>query len=710
MKTRLDTFQAIRYFPAPSNTNQCPHHGCPMASLANWKSTIVPAGILFAVLAIFMQIPPGMLDFLLAGNLALATVILLTTFYVKTPLELSVFPTILLAATLGRLALNIASTRLILLGGESLGADAGGQVIRSFGEFVAGNQLIVGLLIFVILVVVQFLVITSGAARISEVAARFSLDGMPGRQSAVDGDLGAGLITEQQARERRLDVVAEADFYGAMDGASKFVRGDAMAGLVIMVVNLCGGMVVGLGAGMGVGEAANTFCKLTIGDGLISQIPALLISLASGVLISRASRPVALPNDMLKQLTARPEALAAAAVFLIALITARLPVVPMLTLGAACGGLAWLAYRDEQQEQTQQAQGDAANPPPAKEARPDRHSQWLQVDPLVLELGTNLLKLASPERQDSLLARLAYLRELMAAELGIVLPQVRIRDNTRLDRNAYRISMSGSHVAQGRLRPAMKLATVHGEFDVVGEETLDPVTGEVAWWIPPSTEAELRQQGCDIRSPLDVLLDHFQVVVRLHAAELLSRDAVQQLIASLEATSPAAVEELKQGQFRLGDLQATLQRLLAEGISIRPLGRILEAVSDAAAKQLNGDERHQLIRSHLGRLLVSPLCDETGRLHAVLMSDAWLDDIELSLSQPAEDPDWLPSLRQAVAFKPGEPRVAVLAPDGAAPLVRTWIAKRMPGAPVMALHELPPDLPLALTQCDTTESLLERAA
>lgn len=675
-----------------------------MASLGKWRGLIVPAGLLAAVLAIFLQIPPVVLDFFLAANLAIAAVILLTTFYVKTPLEFSVFPTVLLAATLGRLALNIASTRLILLGGESMGADAGGQVIRSFGEFVAGNHMIVGLLIFLILVAVQFLVITSGATRISEVAARFSLDSMPGRQMAIDSDVNAGTIAEPEARLRRLEVMRESDFYGAMDGASKFVRGDAVAGLLIMAVNLCGGLVVGMSEGMGPGEAAGVYARLTIGDGLVSQIPALLISLSAGILVSRASQPEELPNEMLKQLTSRPEALAIAAVFLVALISAKLPVAPLLTLSAACGGLAWVALGDQRKvdkstrDAEEQATGnDEANQTASRAPAPsnDQHAEWLQIDPLTLELGTNLLKLASPSSDDHLMAHITYLREQIATELGMVLPPVRVRDNPRLDRNAYRITMSGAQVAHGMLRPAMKLATVHGAFDVVGEETLDPVTNKAAWWIPPSTEAELRQQGCDIRSPIEALMDHFRSVARRHAAEMLTRDAVQQLLESLQATSPVAASEFDGGQIRLGDLQQTLQSLLDEGVSIRPLGRILEALSDAAANGLTGDQRHGWVRRQLGRLLVSPLCDENGRLHAIVLNDDLLERIQNDMSgQSALEPGVLDWLRHELEPRSGA-TVAVVVEDEHYGMARTWIQRRFPGAALLALSEVPPDTLLA---------------
>ncbi|MCA9176045.1 MAG: FHIPEP family type III secretion protein, partial [Planctomycetales bacterium] len=596
----------------------------------------------------------------------------------------------------------------------------GGQLIRRFGEFVAGNHLVVGMLIFLILVSVQFLVITNGATRISEVAARFALDGMPGRQLAVDSDINAGLISSEEARQRRLEIMAEADFYGSMDGASKFVRGDAVAGLVIMAINLAGGLAIGVGAGMGLAESGSLYSKLTIGDGLVSQIPALLISLSAGILVSRSAQSSELPQQVVQQLTARPEALAVAAVFLLALISARLPAAPLLTLGAACAGVAFLSRPAEESEKLKSAttSGGASatksGGAPASglassasagslassatsSAKPEssgRHAELLRVDPLTLELGTNLLKLASPSAGDSLLAHISFLREHLAAELGLLLPRVRVRDNPLLERNQYRIIMSGAAVARGALRPAMKLATVQGDYgDIVGEETRDPVTGEVAWWIPPSTEAELRRQGFAIRSPIEALMDHFQLVARQHAPELLTRDTTRELLDQISTTAPAACEELSSGRIGLGELQRTLQTLLAEGVSIRPLGRILEALSDAVSQDLDEEQRHRYIRRRLGRLLVSPLCDDAGRLPVVILPTEWEEQVARSEPLAREQ---LNELRRALAGgSQAALTTALVVSDERSTEVRNWARRQLPRTPLLTLSEIPPDIPLA---------------
>ena len=427
------------------------------STLAGSTGFAFPVLIVSALLVIVMPLPPAVMDLLLAGNITAAVVILLTTIYVGKPLDFSVFPSILLGTTLARLVLNVASTRLILTRGATDGTAAAGGVIEAFGNFVSGDSLVVGLILFVILVAIQFLVITKGATRISEVAARFALDGMPGKQMAIDADLNAGIVTAEQAKIRRQEVSQQADFYGAMDGASKFVRGDAIAGIVITLINIIGGLYVGMvEQGMPLAEAATVFTTLTIGDGLVSQVPGFLISLAAALLVTRTSADSHLSNDVVSQMFRHPEAMFLAATFLVALAFTGLPAMPMATLGAGCA-MVGLTLRstnknaaiDRQQHERKEL----------ADARPEpKPEDQLLVDPLELELGVGLIRLADPAAGGDLLDRVTRVRHKVAQELGLILPKVRIRDNIRLDQRQYRIKIRDMAIARGEAYPEGRLA------------------------------------------------------------------------------------------------------------------------------------------------------------------------------------------------------------------------------------------------------------
>ncbi|MEC9096423.1 MAG: flagellar biosynthesis protein FlhA, partial [Planctomycetota bacterium] len=414
----------------------------------NWHDLIIPTSIVACLLVLLVPLPPFMLDMLMAGNITLAVVILLTTLNIKTSLELSVFPTVLLAATLGRLVLNVASTRLILTGAATEGTEAAGYVIESFGNFVAGNDIVVGIVIFSILVVIQFVVITKGSTRVSEVAARFMLDGMPGRQMAIDADLNSGLITQQQAQQQRKELTSQADFFGAMDGASKFVRGDAIAATIITVINI----VVGLGYGiikseMSFANASEVYTKLTIGDGLVSQIPALLISLGTAILVTRTSQDSKLSNQLISQLFNKPQVLVITAAFLTVLTFTQLPKIPMLTMAAGCIGVAYLLSRTGSSENS----GSESETPAESPTTETPLSDLLRVDAIELGLGLRLLSLANRESEDNILRRIQLIRNKLATDLGMVLPEIRIRDNLQLAGNQYEILIQGNPVASGRL-------------------------------------------------------------------------------------------------------------------------------------------------------------------------------------------------------------------------------------------------------------------
>ncbi len=425
---------------------------------ARWQDLILPISMIASVLVLIVPVPPALLDMLLSVNITLSVIILLTTIYVRTPLEFSVFPSLLLATTLARLVLNVATTRLILTRAPLDGQLAAGHVVNAFGQFVAGNQLVVGLIIFVIIVIIQFVVITKGATRISEVAARFALDGMPGRQLAIDADLNAGIINNIEAQRRRKEVTQQADFFGAMDGASKFVRGDAIAAILITLINIVGGLVIGMvQGGMGFTQAAEVFTKLTIGDGLVSQVPAFLISLAAGLLVTRSTVETNLPHELLKQLFSRPQALAVAGGFLGILIFTNLPTIPLALIGGSCVGMALVLSRQKQQAEVAaiKAKDEAKKPD-------ERIEDYLTTDPMEIEIGLGLIRLADPKRGGDLLQRIQRVRQSIAADLGMIMPKVRVRDNMQLEQTQYQIKIAGVAVAHGTLEPAMLLAINSG--------------------------------------------------------------------------------------------------------------------------------------------------------------------------------------------------------------------------------------------------------
>jgi flagellar biosynthesis protein FlhA len=594
---------------------------------ARLQELILPVGIIASVLVILIPLPAPLMDVLLATNITIAIIMLLTTIYVRTPLEFSIFPSLLLATTLFRLVLNVATTRLILTRAETAGLLAAGGVIRSFGEFVAGDKIVVGLIIFVIIVVIQFVVITKGATRISEVAARFALDGMPGRQMAIDADLNAGIIDEHEAQRRREEITRQADFFGAMDGASKFVRGDAIAGIVITLINIIGGLYIGVAeAGMNLSGAAELFTKLTIGDGLVSQVPAFLISLAAGLLVTRSSHRVNLPSEFLRQLFSRPEALLVAGGFLGILIFTSLPTIPLAIIGLSCVGLAIILSRKTAQSQAaEQAKkrADAAKKPE------ERAEDYLLVDPMELEIGVGLIKLADPGRGGDLLERIHRIRKKVAGDVGILLPKVRIRDNFQLDQHQYRIKIAGMPVAQGTVEPGLLMAIDSGVTTgkVSGKATKDPAFGTSALWITPAARDQAEMYGYTVVEPGAVVATHLTETVRKHADEILTRDATKHLIDELRQTSPAVVEELIPGLMKLAEVQQVLQMLLREQVPIRQLGAILETLGDYAPRTKDPILLTEFVRARLGRTISTRYRDAQNRLYVVTLDPALEDRI-----------------------------------------------------------------------------------
>ncbi len=594
---------------------------------ARLQDLILPVGIIASVLVILIPLPAPLMDVLLATNITVAIIMLLTTIYVRTPLEFSIFPSLLLATTLFRLVLNVATTRLILTRAETAGLLAAGGVIRSFGEFVAGDKIVVGLIIFVIIVVIQFVVITKGATRISEVAARFALDGMPGRQMAIDADLNAGIIDEHEAQRRREEITRQADFFGAMDGASKFVRGDAIAGIVITLINIIGGLYVGVvEAGMNLPDAAALFTKLTIGDGLVSQVPAFLISLAAGLLVTRSSHSVNLPSEFLRQLFSRPQALAVAGGFLGILIFTNLPTIPLAMIGLSCAGLAIILSRKTAHSQAAEQAKKRAE---AAKKPEERVEDYLLVDPMELEIGVGLIKLADPGRGGDLLERIHRIRKKVAGDVGIILSKVRIRDNFQLDQHQYRIKIAGTPVAQGTVEPGMLMAIDSGVTTgkVSGQATKDPAFGTSALWITPAARDQAEMYGYTVVEPGAVVATHLTETVRKHADEILTRDAAKHLIDELRQTSPAVVEELIPGGMKLAEVQQILQMLLREQVPIRQLSAILETLGDYAPRTKDPVLLTEFVRARLGRTISTRYRDAENRLYVVTLDPALEDRI-----------------------------------------------------------------------------------
>ncbi|NLG36553.1 MAG: flagellar biosynthesis protein FlhA [Clostridiales bacterium] len=564
---------------------------------------------------IVIPLPPALLDFMLIVNIALGLTVLLTALYIKEPLQFSSFPTLLLIATLFRLALNISSTRLILSnGGEA------GQVIKAFGTFVVRGNVVVGLIIFLIIVVIQFIVITKGSERVSEVSARFTLDSMPGKQMAIDADLNAGLIDEQQARARRSKVENEANFYGAMDGASKFVKGDAIAGIVITLINLIGGAIVGMLSGkMDLGKVMEVYSLATVGDGLSSQIPALLISTAAGIVTTRSASEDGLNRDMARQLFSQSTVMMTGGASLILL--SLVPGFPKLTLIAIGASMLLLGYRMSAPPvpAAQAAERVAASEAPEPAPRPASVTELLHVDPIALEFGYSLIPLVDEQRGGDLLGRMAMIRQQCAVELGIVIPVVRFRDNLSLRPDEYVIKMSGIEVERGEVLAdrllAMNAMDAQGE-DVEGIETRDPAFGMPAKWIRAEDRDRAEMIGYTVIVPSSVIATHLTEVIKRHSHELLGRQEVKTLLDTLKEKAPVLVDEVVPGVVSIGKVQKVLAGLLREGIPVRNLAAILEALGDYG--KIIRDEKLliEAVRQSLRREITSRFAKD-GRIDVV---------------------------------------------------------------------------------------------
>ena len=674
------------------------------------RGLIVPIGFVTMLGVILVPLPPWLMDILISANISLAVVILLTTIYMERPLEFSVFPSLLLATTLLRLVLNIASTRLILSAHAATADEAmgvAGNVISAFGNFVAGDSLVVGVIIFLILIVVQFTVITKGATRISEVAARFTLDAMPGKQMAIDSDLNAGMIDEAEARQRREEISREADFFGAMDGASKFVRGDAVAGVIITAINIVGGFAIGsIQNNWGLAQTAEVFTTLTIGDGLTSQLPSFVIAIAAALIVTRSGAKDDLGTELTAQLIAKPKGLAITAGFLAALAITPLPTIPLLATAASLGALAWGAGRGRRLAAKQER--DAAGAPSAAPEPPPVET-LLRVDTLELELGYGLVSLVDASQGGDLLDRIGAIRRQLAVEIGLVMPPVRIRDNMQLDPNEYRIKIRSNPVTIGTLRPGRLLAMDPGlaSGPVEGEATKEPAFGLDAWWIDPGLQSRAETMNYTVVDPTSVLATHLTEIVKRHAHELLTRQEVSNLLEQLKERSPKLVEETVPTVVKLGDLQQVLQNLLRERVPIRDMETILEVLADWGAKTKDMDVLTEYARHALRRTICHQQAeaDEDGRRRIVCVTlDPAFEDVinayvdrsaggtALTMNASTASACALEITRALQPVMAGGHRPVVIASPQVRGVVRQLIEAHLPDAVVLGYNEIVPEV------------------
>ncbi|HVY87843.1 MAG TPA: flagellar biosynthesis protein FlhA [Hyphomonadaceae bacterium] len=660
-------------------------------------------GVMALVMMLIIPIPSFLLDFLLAISITLSVLILMTALLIRKPLEFSAFPTVLLLATLLRLALNIATTRLILAHGHQ-GPDAAGNIIKAFGGFVMQGNFVIGVVVFIILVIVNFVVVTKGSGRIAEVAARFTLDAMPGKQMAIDADLSAGIINEEEARRRRKELEGESNFYGAMDGASKFVRGDAMAGIMITFINIIGGMIIGVAQqGLQFQDAANTYTLLTVGDGIVSQIPALIVSVAAGMLVSKAGVEGAADKAIGLQLFANPQGLSmAAGAAAFAGLLPGMPIIPFALLAGGAGYAAFRAFR-AQREKAEAAEFQAAEVARKKAVPEAPISETLAVDDLKIELGFGLIGFINETSGRKLTDQVKAVRRQVASEFGFVVPQVRIIDNLELQSEDYRILIKEVVSGRGKLRPSLNLAmdssgTAPG---LVGEKVNEPVFGLPAVWIDESQKETAAFSGYTIVDAATVLTTHFTELVKENMAELLTFAAVKQLIEDLPKQQKALVDDITPGQITISGIQRILQNLLRERISIRDFGTILEAIAEATSASTDLLTVTEHVRTRLARQLCNSHLDASGALPVVALSPNWEatfaealigqgQDRQLAL-EPSRLHQFVADLRSAFerAAQSGDSPV-LLTSAAVRPYVRSLVERFRPQTIVMSQSEIHP--------------------
>jgi flagellar biosynthesis protein FlhA len=662
--------------------------------------------LILAVLAsLVLPIPPFLLDILLTFSVTFSLIILMTTVYVKHPLELSSFPSLLLLATLLRLSLNVATTRRILLHGNE-GPDAAGNVIKAFGQFVVGGNYIVGIVVFSILVVINYIVITKGTERISEVAARFTLDAMPGKQMSIDADLNAGLIDEKEARRRREEIAREADFYGAMDGASKFIRGDAVAGIIITLINIIGGLLIGIFQhGMSFSDAAKTFTLLTVGDGLVSQIPSLVTSTAAGLMVTRAAAETDLGHEIFKQLTQYYKPLFMGALTLAVIgIVPGMPTLPFELLAALVASVGYMVYKYETVKRIEEAEKKAKEL--LKQGKEEKKEEEfiVQPEPITLELGYSLIPYVDESQNGELVRKIKNLRKQLAKELGIVIPLVHIRDNLELKPNEYRILLKDIEVARGEVEPGMYLAIDTGSVrgKVEGKLTKEPTFGLTAYWISDKEKDKAKLLGYTVVDVPTVLVTHLSEVIKRHAHEIISRGDIKDLVTKLSRKYPI-VRDMVPEPVSYGILTKVVQNLLREGVPVKDLLTIIEAIADNIEKTNDPDILTEFVRQALSRLITS-LYAQNGTLTALSLSPEAENYILQKVKEnngylPPLDPVFVQNLVKSIGqniqnFVTQHLTPVILTSPAVRRYVRGIIEPYMPSIAVLSYSEIEPGVQL----------------
>ena len=664
---------------------------------ANARAMAAPIFIVLILAMLVLPLPPFALDMLFTFNIALSIMVLLVGLSTKRALDFAAFPTVLLLSTLLRLSLNVASTRVVLLEGHT-GPDAAGKVIEAFGHFLVGGNYTVGIIVFVILVVINFIVITKGAGRIAEVSARFTLDAMPGKQMAIDADLNAGLINEDEARKRRAEISQEADFYGSMDGASKFVRGDAIAGILILLINIIGGLLIGLMQhDMSLADAARNYTLLAIGDGLVAQIPALVISIAAGIIVSRVSTDEDITGQMLSNIFSKTHALYITAAILG--MMGMIPGMPNLAFLLLAGGLAWLAYKNSRKRQVVAPEVEAV-PAASVEAQEATWEDVAPIDTLGLEVGYRLIPLVDTAADGELVRRIKGIRKKFAREIGFLPPAVHIRDNLEINPNSYRITLKGVEIGSGEVRTGLFLAIDPGGITgtLPGLVTSDPAFGLPAVWIEPEQREQAQSMGYTVVDPGSVVATHLNHLVTQHAAELLGRQEVQALLDHLGKSAPKLVEDLVPKMLSLSALQKVLQTLLTEGVAIRDMRTIIDALLEHATHVQDPNELTALVRVALGRSIVQQIYGSANELPVIAL-DQSLERLLLQTLQAGNDAvgmepglaDTLLARTQTTTQRQealGHPPV-LLTPAVLRPLLARFLRRAVPQLKVLSHAEVP---------------------
>ncbi|WP_322006875.1 flagellar biosynthesis protein FlhA [Clostridium butyricum] len=662
---------------------------------------VIAFGVIGIVLMIIIPLPKIMLDLLLALNITISIVIILITMFTTNVLQLSVFPTLLLVTTLFRLGLNISSTRLILTE-----ADAG-TIVSAFGDFVIRGNYVVGIIIFLIIVVIQFMVITNGAGRVSEVSARFTLDAMPGKQMSIDADLNSGMIDDAMAKKRRHDLQAEADFYGAMDGASKFVKGDAIAGIIVTIINIIGGIIIGvMFNGMDAGTAAQTYTKLTVGDGLVSQVPALLISTASGILVTRSGNDETFGDTVSNQLTAFPIATGiASAVMLFLGLVPNMPKIPFFVAAVAMGGLTYLLYKEDAAKQVEEVITEEEEIMQQERKEPENVMNLISVEAMEVEIGYGLIPLADESSGGDLLQRIASVRRQCAIEMGIVVQPIRIRDNLQLKTNEYIIKIRGTKVVSSELMPSMLLCMdPTGEnSDLPGIKTIEPTFGLPEVWINKDQREDAEIKGLTVVDPTTVMVTHLTETIKNHSYELLGRQEVKLIVDNAKEKYSAVVEELIPDLLTIGELQKVLQNLLREKVPIKDIVTIMESLADNARNTRDLEVLTEYVRFSLSRTICNTVVDENRTINVVtldpVIEDIVANNIQKSVqgSFPTVDPDTTTKILgaikdtvESVYFYNNQP--IILVSPNIRPVFRKLIEMVFPQIMIISLNEVPNDV------------------